>query len=161
MLALLVLEDPDLVPAAGVHDRGRDLGSGEERGADLRLVALAAQSKDVAVQRDVLQGIQDGLGGVREMPTPKEWAAAAPTLLASPSPAVRDRAMVLAVTFGDEAAIESMKKSAVNSKADAESRQAARNQIRGITAEHQAWFIAEMLDGRRGMSANLRRQRRG
>jgi putative heme-binding domain-containing protein len=89
------------------------------------LVEVAAASKDPAVPVDVLQGIQDGLGGVREFPAPAAWKAAGPVLLASANAGVRERAMILAVTFGDAAAIEAMKKTAADDGASPEARKTA------------------------------------
>jgi putative heme-binding domain-containing protein len=88
------------------------------------LAELAAKSKDPALQADVVQGIQDGLGGVRQFPAPAAWKSAGPALLSSANPGVRDRAMTLAVTFGDETAIEGMKTTAADRK-DPEARKAA------------------------------------
>src|SRR5439155_13085089 len=85
----------------------------------------AAASKAPAVQVYVLQGIQDGLGGVREFPAPTASKAAVPLLLASADAGVRERAMTLAVTFGDAAAIEAMKKTAADSASGPEARKAA------------------------------------
>jgi putative membrane-bound dehydrogenase-like protein len=89
------------------------------------LLRTAASSSDPAVQRDVLQGVQDGLGGVRQMAAPDGWKEASPALLVSKSPDVRDRAMILAVTFGDAKAIDAMRATAADSKADPASRSAA------------------------------------
>ncbi|HKB02285.1 MAG TPA: c-type cytochrome, partial [Gemmataceae bacterium] len=89
------------------------------------LIDLAAASKVPAVQADVLQGIQDGLGGVREFPAPAAWKAASPVLLGSADAGVRDRAMTLAVTFGDRDAIEGMKKTTADHQASLEARNTA------------------------------------
>src|SRR5205823_1707598 len=53
VLALLVLEDADLVVAAEVQDRGRHGGLVDQRRADLRLVLLAPDEEDLA-QRHLL-----------------------------------------------------------------------------------------------------------
>lgn len=89
------------------------------------LLELASSTIDEAIRGDVLQGILDGLGGVRELTTPKAWNIAGPKFLASSSKEVRDRAMILAVTFNDELAIASMKKTASDSKADVANRSTA------------------------------------
>jgi putative membrane-bound dehydrogenase-like protein len=89
------------------------------------LVALAAGSKDTAVQRDVLNGIQEGLGGVRSAPAPAGWAEAAPVLLASKSADVKTGAMILAVTFGDETAIAAMTKTVTDPAAEVAARTTA------------------------------------
>jgi len=96
---------------------------------DLAYVGMALtwaiDSRDDQVARDMLQGIIDGLGGAREVKAPLDWLTAGPKLLASSDRNVRERAMILAVTFGDESAIESMKKTAADHAADPESRKTA------------------------------------
>ncbi len=54
---------------------------------------------------DVLRGIQTGLAGRKHVPMPKEWPGALKALSASPIEEVRDRAMQLAVLFGDKNAL--------------------------------------------------------
>jgi len=89
------------------------------------LLQAASRSKDVGIQRDLLQGIIDGLGGVRETPAPESWAESGRALLASADTGVRDRAMNLAVTFGDETAIADMKSLVSDPKANADQRRNA------------------------------------
>ena len=89
-----------------------------------RLLAYAAES-DAGVQRDILTGIQDALGATRELPAADGWKEYSPKLLASKDPAVRDKAMIIAVTFGDASAIESMKKTVTTPGARKEDRIAA------------------------------------
>jgi putative membrane-bound dehydrogenase-like protein len=89
------------------------------------LLAVVAKSSDAGLQRDVLQGIQDGLGGIREMPMPAGWKETAPALLASRDTTVRDRAAILAVTFGDDTAIDAMKATAADHAADPDARKTA------------------------------------
>jgi putative heme-binding domain-containing protein len=97
----------------------------QDRATMAPLVQAAASSKDPAAQADVLQGIQDGLGGVREAPAPAAWKAAGPVLLANANAGVRERAMTLAVTFGDETAIAAMTKTAADPGSSAETRKTA------------------------------------
>src|SRR5262245_10835421 len=88
-------------------------------------IAWANESRAEGAQRDALQGIIDGLGGAREVKAPSEWKAASPRLLSSHDNAVRVRAMILAVTFGDESAIDAMKKSSADHSAEPETRKTA------------------------------------
>ena len=48
VLALLVLEDPDLRPAPGLDHRGRDLGAGEEGSAQPGRFVVASDEEDLA-----------------------------------------------------------------------------------------------------------------
>jgi putative heme-binding domain-containing protein len=60
--------------------------------------------------RDILRGIQEGLSGRRTVPAPKAWKDAYPILIESPLPEVRERALALAVQFGDERAFTLLRK---------------------------------------------------
>jgi putative heme-binding domain-containing protein len=63
-----------------------------------------------AIQRDMLRGIQEGFAGRRSVPPPKSWARIFPILLESPFAEVRERAVALAVQFGDERAFTLLRK---------------------------------------------------
>ncbi|WP_020468181.1 PVC-type heme-binding CxxCH protein [Zavarzinella formosa] len=84
-----------------------------------------AVKSDAVTQRDILTGIQDALGGSRELPAADGWKELSPTLLASKDPAVREKAMIIAVTFGDASAIDSMKKTVMNAGSPKDERIAA------------------------------------
>jgi putative membrane-bound dehydrogenase-like protein len=96
-----------------------------DSGQIANLLKFAAQSNQPRISSDVLQGIIEGLNGARQIQMPKEWQTSGPTLLGSRNRAVREHAMTLAVIFGDEAAAESMKKTAADAKADSADRIAA------------------------------------
>ena len=71
---------------------------------------------------DVLQGIQTGLAGRKQVPMPKEWPAAFKALSASRHEEVRDRAMQLAVLFGDKNALAKLLASVRETQAKPEKR---------------------------------------
>ena len=60
--------------------------------------------------RDVLRGVQAALVGKRQVPMPKSWKTAYPILIESPLAEVRERALALAVQFGDERAFTLLRK---------------------------------------------------
>ncbi len=60
--------------------------------------------------RDVLRGIQEGLSGRRQAKMPDAWKTAYPLLIESPLAEVRERALALAVQFGDERAFTLLRK---------------------------------------------------
>jgi putative membrane-bound dehydrogenase-like protein len=74
---------------------------------------------------DVLRGIQVGLAGHKRIPMPKAWPEAFKALRASPHEEVRERAMQLAVLFGDEKAIAELMRTLREPKAKPEKRIAA------------------------------------
>jgi putative membrane-bound dehydrogenase-like protein len=88
-------------------------------------LAYAGDCGDAGVARAVLQGITDGLGGVREFAMPAAWTTAGPKLLASSDAVVRERAMILAVTFGDDKAIAAMTTAVLDPTTDATGRTTA------------------------------------
>ena len=59
-------------------------------------------------QLPILKGIQDAVAGRRRLATPSGWAEAYAKLAVNPSQDVRNRAMKLAVIFGDRQAIASL-----------------------------------------------------
>jgi putative membrane-bound dehydrogenase-like protein len=89
------------------------------------MFARATVSPDPQVARDMLQGIIDGLGGAREVAMPSDWVTAGPKFLTSSDRVVRERAMTLAVTFGDETAVAAMKKTVLDPTADSGGRTTA------------------------------------
>ncbi|MBI2808999.1 MAG: c-type cytochrome [Planctomycetes bacterium] len=72
--------------------------------------AILARVDEPPVHRDVLRGIQQGFAGRRNVPMPKRWDQAYPILIESPLPEVRERALALAVQFGDERAFTLLRK---------------------------------------------------
>jgi putative heme-binding domain-containing protein len=60
--------------------------------------------------RDILRGIQRGLSGRRQVPMPMSWEKGYQILIESPLPEVRERALTLAVQFGDERALTLLRK---------------------------------------------------
>jgi hypothetical protein len=89
------------------------------------LLKLLWEVNEDDLRRDVLQGTIDGLGGIRERPAPFGWGEVGRKLLASSDRLVRERAMSLAVTFNDESAIATMKKTAADVKGHSADRFAA------------------------------------
>jgi putative heme-binding domain-containing protein len=83
--------------------------SGWELALDDMLVTMELRD-DSTLHRDLLRGIQHGLGGRRQVPMPDHWKGAFPILIESPLPEVRERALALAVQFGDERAFKLLRK---------------------------------------------------
>ncbi|HZZ81914.1 MAG TPA: PVC-type heme-binding CxxCH protein, partial [Gemmataceae bacterium] len=86
--------------------------SGSEEGENLfrTLVDGMGNRATAPYCRDVLRGIHDGLAGRRQLKMPEEWKRVYPTLIESPLPEVRERALALAVQFGDERAFALLRK---------------------------------------------------
>jgi putative heme-binding domain-containing protein len=73
----------------------------------------------------ILEGLQAGLRGRRQVEMPASWAKASPRLLKSPDRGVRTLAMSVAVTFGDPAAFAELRRVAASDAAPLPERQAA------------------------------------
>jgi putative heme-binding domain-containing protein len=65
---------------------------------------------DPGEHRDYLRGVQDALNGRRKVAMPEPWKKVFPILVESPLPEVRERALALAVQFGDERAFTLLRK---------------------------------------------------
>ncbi|MBM3997610.1 MAG: c-type cytochrome [Planctomycetes bacterium] len=74
------------------------------------LIAAFKKHDEPTFHRDALLGIQDGLAGRRKVALPKAWKDAYPILIESPLAEVRERALALAVQFGDERAFTLLRK---------------------------------------------------
>jgi putative heme-binding domain-containing protein len=93
------------------------------RPADLNtLIRLIAGSDDPALQRDLLRGTLDAVGGRRRMPMPSAWRESYATLAKSADAEVRGATTRLALIFGDPAAFSAMRKLAGDSSAPTSSR---------------------------------------
>ena len=80
------------------------------------LLALAAESKDRALSKDILAGMNDALRGWRKAPAPRQWTQVSAVLEKDETLAsyVRD----LGVVFGDGRGIDQVRKIASDNGAD-------------------------------------------
>ncbi len=79
-----------------------------------KMLEAMIKRDQAAYHRDLLRGIQEGLAGQRQVKMPKKWTDAYPILIESPLPEVRERALALAVQFGDERAFKLLRDIALN-----------------------------------------------
>lgn len=77
------------------------------------------------VQLALLQGLNDALRGRRQVDRPAAWSSAFAKLAKSDNPGVRSLSTSLGVTFGDVAALESMRKTLADPHAEVALRQNA------------------------------------
>jgi putative membrane-bound dehydrogenase-like protein len=100
------------IPAVRVNIARRltELDGKDYPGMESLLAPSLSGGLPVPEQRDILHGMQEGLAGRRKVPMPKYWNEAYPTLIESPLPEVRERALALAVQFGDERAFTLLRK---------------------------------------------------
>ncbi len=87
------------------------------------LLKLVAESKDPALAKNVLSGMNDALRGWRKAPAPRQWSQVSAELEKQPELAtlVRD----LGIVFGDGRGIEQVRKLAGDNNADVQARREA------------------------------------
>jgi putative membrane-bound dehydrogenase-like protein len=86
-------------------------------------ILLDAAAGDVALARDVLNGMSEGLQGRRKAPKPARWDAIAEKL--SSDATVGERVRELSLLFGDGRALDEVKKIALDAQAALTARRAA------------------------------------
>ena len=89
------------------------------------LVNLLSQVDDAGLHLDLLKGMHQALEGRRSVKMPDGWPAAYGKLAKSKSKAVRDKALELALIFGDRMAIEALQKTILDKTASADARRRA------------------------------------
>lgn len=72
------------------------------------LTDLLARSANSSLQADLTRGMYDALHGRRQLSAPENWPAVARKLEKHPLKEVRDQALSLALTFGDETALRQL-----------------------------------------------------
>lgn len=120
------------------------------------LVTLLAEVDDADFQLDLLKGIRDGLQGRKSVPMPKGWKEVYPKLAKSPKPQVREQAKLLALTFGDPAALAELRKTMLDADAPVDRRQAALEALVARRTEDLAPQLHGLLDDQALRAAALR-----
>ena len=93
------------------------------------LLEFLSSSKEVAIQRDVLRGIRDGLKGRKKLPMPAGWKTAYSRLAANSLSEVRESAHVLGLIFNDARALSHLRKNLMDKSQPAPERIAALNAL--------------------------------
>lgn len=97
------------------------------------LVRILGQTNDASLQADVLRGMQDAFAGRRNVPMPDGWPALYQQLARSGNAEVREKAMVLAVLFGDADALADLRRTVQNEAAAPSLRQ---NALRALLSKN-------------------------
>jgi putative heme-binding domain-containing protein len=120
------------------------------------LVKLLADIDDADFQLDLLKGILDGIKGRRDLKMPKAWPAAYAKLSKSKSVEVRSRARVLALAFGDPAALAGLRKVLMDKTAKPDARRSALASLVESGAKDLAPALHKLLDEAAMRSVALR-----
>lgn len=83
------------------------------------LVRILIQSKDPAIQLDILRGMHEALQGRRSVAAPEGWSAVHRKLADSKNAEIREKVLQLSVLFGDPQALAMLRQTAADPKADA------------------------------------------
>jgi putative membrane-bound dehydrogenase-like protein len=122
LVALDPIRAVGLIPRAAMpalRERIARRAAGLEPGGPSReaLVVLLGDARDPGVALDVLGGMLEGLRGRKGIEAPAGWPAAYGALLRSGDAVVRERAHLLALSFGDARAEESLARLAADPSA--------------------------------------------
>ncbi len=103
----------------------RILSDSDRKNLPILLDTLAFSICSSASQRDILRGTLTALTGVRNLEMPERWKKLYPVLAESPLQEVRDKALELALIFGDQRALVSIKTTVADTKLDEDRRKDA------------------------------------
>jgi putative membrane-bound dehydrogenase-like protein len=95
---------------------------------------------------DVFRGIEVALAGRRDMKVPENWPPVAAKLAASRTEEARGHGLHLGVLFGDEKAIDAVRKMAKNAAEPADKRRIALNMLRQKRVPELFALLSGMLD---------------
>jgi putative membrane-bound dehydrogenase-like protein len=109
------------------------------------LVPLLYGEVPPAWLRDMLRGISEALAGRRRVPMPKRWPYIYPKLSENPLQEVRERALELAVLFGDEKAVGALRRIMTDKKEAPAARQKALQTLVFLQKPELAPLLQEQL----------------
>jgi len=109
------------------------------------LVEVLKVSDDDAFRIDILKGIRDGLKGRAKVSMPKGWSEVAGKLAQSSSAEVRSLTTMISITFGDPAALKSLRTLLADGKAPADDRKAALESLLGAKDRELPPVLFELL----------------
>ena len=109
------------------------------------LVRTLDKAKDIAQQKTILQGMQEGLRGRTKVDMPEGWSDLFDLLVKSSDAEVYSRAVALAVTFGDPKAFGILRKVLANRVADLAQRQSALTALVGARDKELPPVLLQLL----------------
>jgi putative heme-binding domain-containing protein len=110
------------------------------------LIALLGTIDDADFQIDVLAGIHDAVKGRRGVTMPTGWRDVSRKLSRSDSAAVREKALLLSLIFGDKTAAAALRKRVNDSKATKEIRSGALQALVQTRVTGMDTFLRALLD---------------
>ena len=102
-----------------------DEAVGKGKKSDLRLLTSVLIEVDERAQLDLLQGMRDGMRGIKSLPMPDGWPTVYGRLVRSTHSSIRDDVILLALVFGDPQALADLRQTALTVSAEPKQRVAA------------------------------------
>ncbi len=109
------------------------------------LVEVLKVSDDDAFRLDILKGIRDGLKGRTKVSMPKGWSEVAAKLGQSTNGEVRSLTTMISITFGDPAALKTLRTLLADGKAPADDRKAALESLLGAKDRELPPLLFDLL----------------
>jgi len=110
------------------------------------LTEVLGQVEDAAFQLDLLKGMHDALRGRKQVKMPRGWKATSARLRISQSVEVREKATILALIFGDQAAAGRLRKALLNRSANFKLRRRALAALVETHTPNLAPLLFRLLD---------------
>ncbi|MGN6136510.1 MAG: PVC-type heme-binding CxxCH protein, partial [Aureliella sp.] len=124
----------------------RRIGSGADGQAVATLVGGLEQADSLELQLAFLDAIRTSLTGQRRVDPPKQWSGIAKKLSASSDSRVRLQAQALGVTFGDEAALASVREMVATPSTAIEQRREALASLLAAKDAKLVGLLQKLLD---------------
>lgn len=139
----MALSASDYLPKLGYY-MVRRLGSSPEKSLQLLVEALG-KSDEVPRQLAFLRGLNEALKGRRQIDPPAGWKEISARLAKSSDRAVRRQTTMLALTFGDRDAAESLRKQVKDAAAPLKERQEALAALVKAKDDQLGTFLTSLL----------------
>jgi putative heme-binding domain-containing protein len=101
---------------------------------------------DTKPKRDLIIGMREGLKGQRRLPMPEKWLLYYSELTGGGANPALEAAMQLTAQFGDPAALEALRRTALNERADAKIRQWAVSALMSVDAPDLGKLLKELFN---------------
>jgi putative heme-binding domain-containing protein len=110
-----------------------------------RLTTLLVETDDAEVRLDILRGMSAGFRGQQRLPMPEGWAEVERRLGGSGNAEIRTLVQTLSLTFGSQAAMESLRRTAQDANAEVGARRAAMESLLAARDPGMAGLLQKLV----------------
>jgi len=110
-----------------------------------RLTTLLVETDDAEVRLDILRGMSAGFRGQQRLPMPEGWAEVERRLGGSGNAEIRTLVQTLSLTFGSQAAMESLRRTAEDADAEVGARRAAMESLLAARDPGMAGLLQKLV----------------